>query len=203
MNCFAPGALLAMAVAVDAVASSGGWRFQPYVHCDGFAGGVRGVVLERRPPNARPWRNVELGREAERVSVLDGYRVTYSHPRKLPFANLKVERSDPVRYEEDKRIVTRNFGAIAKGDGNVKLVSFSERGFSGQTLTKNELAGRALGITQIFVDEDAVIVTIFFLNQLPENRRFQTYEEFVLLRDSFVSGYLECVARKKAVSPPS
>jgi hypothetical protein len=127
----------------------------------------------------------------------------YSHPRKLPFAEAKVERSDPSGYEEDKRLVTRHFAAIVNGDRNVKLESFSGQGISGQTLTKGELGGRTLGITQIFFDDDGVIVTIFFLNQLPEHRRFQTLAEFVLLRDDFVRGYLECVARKKADAPPS
>ncbi|HTQ75039.1 MAG TPA: methyltransferase domain-containing protein [Burkholderiales bacterium] len=47
---------------------------QPYVHCDGFAGGVRGVALDRRPAGAAPWREVGLDAKTERVSVLDGYR---------------------------------------------------------------------------------------------------------------------------------
>jgi hypothetical protein len=37
------------------------------------------------------------------------------------------------------------------------------------------------------------------MNQLPENRRFQTYEEFISLRDGFIRGYIECVAKKKSV----
>jgi hypothetical protein len=50
---------------------------------------------------------------------------------------------------------------------------------------------------QLFSDEDLVIVTIYFLNQLPENRRFQTYEEFISLRDAFIRGYIDCVAQKR------
>jgi hypothetical protein len=179
------------------------FEFQPYIHCDGFAGGVRGVTLDRRPPNATPWREVSFGGRTERVSVVDGYRVTYSYPRTYPFANLKAERSDPSRYDEDKRIVTENFVAIAKADGNVALESFSDRGFWGQTLTKKKLGGRTLGITQIFLDEDSVVVTIFFLNQAPENRRFETYDEFISLRDRFVRGYIECVAKKRSSAVPS
>jgi hypothetical protein len=177
--------------------------FQSYIHCDGFAGGVRGVMLDRRPPNAAPWREVGFGGKTERVSVVDGYRVMYSYPRTYPFAKLKAERSELSRYDEDKRIVTENFLAIAKADDNAVLQSFSDRGFSGQTLTKKELGGRTLGITQIFADEDSVIVTIFFLNQAPENRSFQTHAEFISVRDSFVRGYIECVAKKRSTSAPS
>ena len=178
-------------------------KLQPYIHCDGFAGGVRGVTLDRHPPNAAPWREVGFGGKTERVSVVDGYRVMYSYARTYPFAHMKAERSDPSKYDEDKRIVTGNFVVIAKADSNAALVSFSERGFSGQTLTKKELGGRTLGITQIFSDEDSVIVTIYFLNQAPENRRFQKYEEFISLRDSFVRGYIECLAKKISASVPS
>jgi hypothetical protein len=173
---------------------------QAYVHCDGFAGGVRGVTLDRRPASAAPWREVGFGAKTERVSVVDGYRVIYSYPRTYWFANLKAERSDASRYDEDKRIVTESFVALASADDNTVLTSFSDRGFAGQTLTKKELGGSTLGITQILSDEDSVIVTIYFMNQQPENRAFQTYEEFIALRDDFVRGYVECVAERRAAS---
>lgn len=173
-------------------------KLQPYVHCDGFAEGVRGVTQDRRPQTAEPWREVGFGGKSQRVSVIDGYRVMYSYARTYPFANLKAERSDPSKYLEDKQIVTSYFADIAKADGKSDLVNFSGQGFSGQTLTKRELTGRTLGITQIMWDEDSVIVTIYFLNQAPENRRFKTYVEFISLRDSFIRGYIECVTKKRS-----
>jgi hypothetical protein len=175
-----------------------GSRLQPYILCDGFAGGVRGVTLDRRPPTAEPWREVSSGGMTQRVSVLEGYRVMYSYPRTYPFARLKAERSDPSRYSEDKQIVMRSLAELASTDGNTELVDFSNQGFSGQTVTKKALGGSALGITQIFSDEDAVIVTVFFLNHAPQNRSFRTYGEFVALRDDFVRGYMECVAKKRS-----
>ena len=176
-------------------------KLRPYIHCDGFAGGVRGVALDRRPQTAEPWRDVGFGDRSVRVSVVDGYRVAYSFPRTLGFANLKAERSDPSRYAEDKRIVARNLADMARADGNTALSEFSDLGFSGQTLAKKELSGTTLAITQIFSDSDSVIVTIYFMNQVPQMRRFQTYEEFIALRDSFIRGYIECVSRKKS-NPP-
>ena len=184
----------------DEVQAEHALKLRPYIHCDGFAGGVRGVALDRRPRTAEPWREVGFGSRSGRVSVVDGYRVAYSFPRTLHFANLKAERSDPSRYAEDKQIVTRNLADMAKADGNTALTEFSDRDFSGQTLGKKELGGRTLAITQIFSDRDSVIVTIYFMNQVPEMRRFQTYQEFIALRDSFIRGYVECVARNK--SPP-
>jgi len=176
-------------------------KLRPYIHCDGFAGGVRGVALDRRPQTAELWREVGFGNRSGRVSVVDGYRVAYSYPRTFQFANLKAERSDPSRYAEDKRIVALNLADMATADGNTAIADFSDRGFSGQTLAKKELNGTTLAITQIFSDEDSVIVTIYFMNQVPEMRRFQTHEEFIALRDSFIRGYVGCVAKKKS-SPP-
>ena len=190
--------LLALAAAPASSSAEEASTMQPYVHCDGFAGGVRGVTLDRRPADAVPWREVGLGEKTERVSVIDGYRVMYSYPRTYWFANLKAERSDASRYGEDKRIVTENFVALADADDDLVLTKFSERGFAGQSLTKKALGGSTLGITQILSDEDSVIVTIYFMNQAPENRAFQRYEEFVALRDGFVGGYIECVAERKA-----
>src|SRR6266851_428092 len=36
-------------------------KLRPYIHCDGFAGGVRGVALDRRPKTAEPWREMGFG----------------------------------------------------------------------------------------------------------------------------------------------
>ncbi len=189
--------LMHLAISITSVAAEDSSRLQPYIHCDGFAGGVRGVTLDRRPSTAEPWRDVSSGGRTWRVSVVEGYRVMYSYPRTYPFASLKAERSDPSNYREDKQIVMRSLVELSGADGNTEQVDFSKQGFSGQTVTKKELGGSTLGITQIFSDEDAVIVTIFFFNQAPQNRRFQTYEEFISLRDDFVRGYMECVAKKR------
>ncbi len=122
----------------------------------------------------------------------------YSYPRTYPFASLKAERSDPSKYGEDKQVVMGSLAELARADDNAGLVEFSTQGFSGQTVTKRQLGGSTLGITQIFSDEDAVIVTVFFLNHAPQNRSFRTYEEFIALRDDFVRGYMECVAKKRS-----
>jgi hypothetical protein len=178
-------------------------KLQPYVHCDGFAGGIRGVTLDRRPQTAERWREVNFGGRIQRVSVIDGYRVMYSYVRTYAFANLKAERSDRSRYIEDKEIVTSNLAEMARADDSLDLVAFPYQGFSVQMLTKRKLAGRTLGMGQILADEDWVIVTIYFLNQVPENRSFQTFEEFISLRDAFIRGYIECVARKRPASEAS
>ena len=186
-----------LAIHITSVAAEDSSKLQPYIHCDGFAGGVRGVTLDRRPSTAEPWRDVSSGDWTWRVSVVEGYRVMYSYPRTYPFASLKAERSDPSKYAEDKQVVMRSLAELASADGNTELVDFSDHGFSGQTVTKKALGGSTLGITQIFSDRDLVIVTISFLNQAPQNRKFQTYAEFVSLRDDFVRGYMECVAKKR------
>ncbi len=169
-------------------------KLQLYIHCDGFAGGVRAVTLDRRPQTAEAWREVDFGGRRQRISVMDGYRVMYSYARTYPFANLKAERSDRWRYVDDRGIAMSSLAELAKADDSLDLVASSFRGFSVQTLTKRELAGRALGMVQILSDEDSVIVTIYFMNQISENRRFQTFEEFMSLRDAFIRGYIAASA---------
>lgn len=173
---------------------------EPYIRCDGFAGGVRAVTLDRRPAAAPPWRAIELLGETGRVSVLDSYRVMYSYPRTLPFARMSVERSDPARYADDKRTVAGYFDGIAQADDNTALVSFTVAGFEVQSLTKKALGGTTLGITQFLANDDAVIVTIYFLNQVPELRRFASHAQFIELRDAFVRGYAECAASRRAAA---
>lgn len=175
-------------------------KLQAYVHCDGFAGGVRGVALDRRPQAAEPWREVGIGGTSRRVSVVDGYRVAYSYARTYAFASLRAEQSDAARYAEDRSIVTANFAEMAEADRALDLAEFSIRGLPVQTLTKRQLGGRTLAMAQILADADAVIVTVFFLNQAPEHRHFQAMEEFIGLRDAFIRGYIECVMTKRAAS---
>jgi len=184
-------ALLAFrAVADEAV-------LEPYIRCDGFAGGVRAVTLDRRPADAPHWRTVELLGKSQRVSVVDGYRVMYSYPRMLPFARLNAEQSDPASYQADKRTLVKYFAGIAQADDSTALSAVSVSGFAIQSLTKRVLGGTTLGITQLLSDADHVIVTIYFLNQVPELRQFDTHEEFLRLRDEFVRGYAECAASRR------
>ncbi len=172
-------------------------KLQPYVRCEGFADGVRGVKLDSRPMGGDPWREVFVGATKRRVSVVHGYRVMFAYPGTDFFANLKAEQSDPTKYVEDKETVRLSLSDAARTEGNVDVKDFKLQGFSGQTLTRRTLTGNTLGITQIFSDEDSVIITIYFLNQAPERRKFKTYEEFVSLRDKFVTGYADCVGKKR------
>ena len=192
--------LVSLAVGATTCQAGDSSKLRAYIHCDGFAGGVRGVVLDRRPQTAEPWREVGIAGTSRRVSVADGYRVAYSYARTYAFASLRAEQSDPVRYAEDRSIVTANFAEMAKADRALDLAEFSIRGLPVQTLTKRQLAGRTLAMAQILADVDAVIVTIFFLNQAPEHRHFQAMEEFIGLRDAFIRGYIECVMTKRAAS---
>lgn len=172
-------------------------HLQPYIRCDGFAEGVRGVKLDSRPKDAEPWREVSVGSTKRRVSVIHGYRVMYAYPGTDFFANLKAEQSDPAKYGEDKATLKLSLSEIGRAEGTADVKDFTIEGVVGQTLTKRALTGRTAGISQLFFDQDSVIVTIYFLNQAPEKRKFKTYEEFIPLRDKFVAGYADCVVKKR------
>ncbi len=53
--------------------------------------------------------------------------------------------------------------------------------------------GGVIGIYVIFSDADNVTVTVYFLNQGREHRRFKDIEEFRALRDTFLNRYTRCI----------
>jgi hypothetical protein len=61
--------------------------------------------------------------------------------------------------------------------------------------------GNTLGISVLFSDADHHIVTIYFLNQNPKKRKFQTIEEWRTLRDNFLKRYTTCAKGISSVQP--
>jgi len=60
----------------------------------------------------------------------------------------------------------------------------------------SKLEGGSLGIYLIFDDKKQVVTTIYFLNQEPQERKFQTLDEYRRLRDRFLSRYGSCITGK-------
>ena len=55
-----------------------------------------------------------------------------------------------------------------------------------------------LSTHMIFKASEYLVVTVYVLNQQPGHRRFDTFEEFAVLRDAFLEDCLKCLA-----SPPA
>jgi hypothetical protein len=77
---------------------------KPFTTCKA-PGGLKIKEVTRRA-NREQFREVTIGKDKQKVSVIDGYRVMFSFPDLLYyFANVKIEQSSAESYEKDKQIL--------------------------------------------------------------------------------------------------
>jgi len=189
------------------LAQQRGDSLRPLTRC-GFADGLRTVGADRTPADIHE-RYVMTARGAQAVSLADGYRVMLAYPGSDFFANLKVERSEDARYPDDKRAVVAHMEYMATRSSEWAGVSvpLEHRTHKGLDLYSIDwhtidfyipnnpvtLGGGPIGTYVLFEDARRLIVTVYFLNQRPERRRFQTIEEYRVLRDRFLESYTTCL----------
>jgi hypothetical protein len=57
-----------------------------------------------------------------------------------------------------------------------------------------------LGIYVLFSDANHTITTLYFINQNPKRKRFQTIEEWRVLRDEFLKTYTTCLKNNRTAA---
>jgi hypothetical protein len=132
----------------------------------------------------------------EGVSRTDSYRVMLDYNQPDYFANLRIDRSLPDGYAEDKAILLRwmDFSNRERTDSETKSVQEANfNGFKTYSTSRANLDFTELGITLFFDDANKIFVTVYFLNQRPPYRNFKTIEEWKALRDKFLDAYTGCV----------
>lgn len=190
--------------------------------------GLRLVEIRQRCRDCAPWRVVDFyGKEPgapsrqEKVSVASGITAMYAYPGTSYFANVKIERSLPGRYEQDRAIVLaaltheyarkkERLASYLAGNPGIKEqvdrllpagkehIEF-ERRTSGKveyaTYTENVLGLSSSAISQvhIFVPDEELIVTAYLLNQ--KDGRFREIDEFLAARSAFIAAWLDFLAR--------
>ncbi|OLE21631.1 MAG: hypothetical protein AUI36_34315 [Cyanobacteria bacterium 13_1_40CM_2_61_4] len=77
-------------------------------------------------------------------------------------------------------------------------MKLSYDGFEGYAINRKSIMGNTLGIAILFSDSNYQIVTIYFLNQNPKKRKFQTIEEWRTLRDKLLNRYTGCAKHRDA-----
>jgi hypothetical protein len=173
-----------------------------YLSCK-FDDGLQIKEITRRSAGDN-FRTVETGEGTKKVSVMDGYRVMFAYPR-TPyfFANMKVEQSDPQQYAGDKETVIAELKNVPSMKGLAAPMEYLDRqdfnGYEGYGVERTVIdKGGVLGTYELFSDADHVIITVYFLNQGREKRRFESKEEFRVLRDKFLNQYTKCVSAPPA-----
>jgi hypothetical protein len=56
-----------------------------------------------------------------------------------------------------------------------------------------------LGIYVLFSDADHTIVTFYFINQNSKRKRFETIEDWRIVRDEFLKTYTACAKNNRSV----
>jgi hypothetical protein len=184
---------------------------RPLTQCD-FADGLRIVAADRAPAEIRE-RKVATASGARAVSLADGYRVLLAYPASDYFANVKLELSQEARYSADKKAVVANMEFLANRSSkdaretvplqHDTFKGFDLYGFNFPTIdfyiagNPPTLGGGPIGTYVLFDDSRRMIVTMYFLNQRQERRRFRTIEEYRDLRDRFLESYTTCLSRSQ------
>jgi hypothetical protein len=199
-GCFATVLLVLVmqgAVAQNSVHSDA--VFETYTSCK-FSDGL-GVVETAPLAVGVSERTVETRKGPQQVEMVAGRRVMFAYPDKDFYANVKVEILPEKNYAETKETLIENFDyLLASGKENARNYGLKPmlHGFDIRGLDRDELEGGVLGLYLLFDDASRVVTTIYFLNQEPKDRSFQTMEEYRVMRDRFLDNYTAC-ARMKAV----
>lgn len=174
---------------------------KPFTSCE-LDSGLKIVQVDRLPRDVKS-RTVKTSKGDKKVSLADGYRVmvAYNDDRDW-FANIKAEKSVTADYEKDKELVIDNLKWAASTSKELESqepakVSFGE--YEGYGTSKRTLTGNMLGIYVLFSDVDRTITTFYFINQNSKRKRFQTIEEWRVVRDEFLKTYTTCLKNNRSV----
>lgn len=175
---------------------------KPFTTCE-LDNGLKIVQVDRLPKDVKS-RNVTTSKGEQAISLADGYRVMVSYnENKDWFANIKVEKSVTADYEQDKERVIENLKWAASTSKELESqepikILFGE--YEGYGTSKRTLIGNMLGIYVLLSDVDHTIITFYFINQNPKRKRFQTIEEWRILRDEFLKTYTTCVKNNRSAA---
>ena len=185
----------------DPISPQEGEPLDRYVFCQ-YGAGLSVVSTRRLPGQGVRYRSVATSSGEKKISLIDGYSLMVGYGEPSYFANMKVEKSDPSQYVSDKDAAIKNFefanqlapAAIKAAWEHMPYNGFDVYGFDDPTLDANGPNGMYV----LFHDPTQTIVTIYFLGQKPEYRKFKTIEEHDALRDHVLEQLTTC-----ANSPPS
>jgi hypothetical protein len=171
--------------------------FDRYRTCK-FSDGLAVVETSPLAPGIHA-RTVETTKGKKQIEMVEGRRVMFAYPNKDFFANVKVEILAEKNYVETRQSLIDNFDyVLASGDGNTRNYGLkpSLNGQDVRGLDRDKLEGGVLGLYLLLNDTSRMVTTIYFLNQEPQGRSFQTIEEYRTMRDRFLDTYTGCIGGK-------
>jgi hypothetical protein len=145
-------------------------------------------------------RTVETLKGPRQVEMVEGRRVMFAHPDKDFYANVKVEILPEKNYAESRQFLIDSFDyALASGKETTRNYGLKPtlNGMDVRGMDRDKLEGGVLGLYLLFDDASRMVTTIYFLNQEPKDRSFQTIEEYRAMRDRFLGRYTSCASGKR------
>jgi hypothetical protein len=123
----------------------------------------------------------------------------FAYPDKDFYANVKVEILPEKNYAETRQSLIDNFDfLLASSDENTRNYGLKPamNGLDVRGLDRDKLEGGVVGVYLVLEDASRMVTTIYFLNQEPKDRSFQTMEEYRAMRDRFLTTYTACIRPK-------
>ena len=167
----------------------------PYTSCQ-FSDGLQAVQVDSLPPSVRS-REVETDSGTQRIDLEAGVRVMFAYPGTDFYANVKAEQLPAVHYSQLKQILLDSLQHLAPGNTINPSLNSPINGLEAHGLDRNTLEGGVLGIYLLFDNSSRIVTTIYFLNQEPQNRKFQTLDEYHQLREQFLNSYSSCIRKNQ------
>ncbi len=144
-------------------------------------------------------RAVQLPNGSAQVSVVEGFRFPMIPEGKTePFANVKIELSEPDKFAADRETIVANIRWIHSTSKDMEtpqplLVDLN--GFEGPMINRGSFSGTTLALLALFNEKEKLIVTVYLENAPPEQRGFQTKDEWNGMRDRFLVALTSCGAK--------
>lgn len=156
------------------------------------ATGLVTATPERISKNSEMARTVKTEDGEVEVTRIDGYRVVYSNEKNAQFVNVKAELSKKNAYLIDQKKLVDNLNYMnAKSPGMetkaIMELEFNEFKIFGLNRGSIE-SGNTLG-TFVMFPGDGVTIYFYFNNSKPEDRSFQTFDDYKKQRDRFFEEY--------------
>ena len=188
-------ALITAMLAMSAFSYSQAKNLAEYQPCQ--VSGLKIVQTDRLP--ARPMtRTVKTAEGEKPITMVDGWRILYLLLPAEPMLNLKFEKLSATNWDEQKRWLIDSLRELAKDDSNaheVREKTFGE--IHSYTMTRKALQGGVLSISELFNDSRHDAMTVYYLNDEPAERQFQSLQEFETLRNRILDELGRCMDKGK------
>ena len=141
------------------------------------------------------WRMVETAEGQAKISMADGYRLMIYSDGAAPAVNLKLERSEEGRLDEDRAAMVGQFRYLASRDEG-KTVTYSE----GELGTLEHLSLRKArldspgpaSIETLIQKRTNTVATVYLLNNAPD----KGMEQFDAFRTRFLAKLSGCIEKQ-------